>query len=192
MGPSGGAALYRRALLEDVGLLEPGFFNYLEDVDLAWRALLRGWRSVVVPQARARHIYSATAGQGSPFKQRLLGRNRLRMILRCMPRRCCCAACRRFWPTISSPSSMAYSRASRRLPPVAWRHCASCRRCCANGARSKRAVECRWARSGAGLQPSALPWSVLREQRAAGGDLCVRVDLTREGTRKHSAKEDKQ
>ena len=45
-GPSGGAAVYRRELLADVGLMEPGFFNYLEDVDLAWRAQLRGWRSV--------------------------------------------------------------------------------------------------------------------------------------------------
>ena len=41
--------------------------------------------SVVVPLARARHIYSATAGQGSPLKQRLLGRNRLRVIARCLP-----------------------------------------------------------------------------------------------------------
>ena len=35
--------------------------------------------------ARARHVYSATGGQGSPFKQRLLGRNRLLTILRCLP-----------------------------------------------------------------------------------------------------------
>jgi GT2 family glycosyltransferase len=84
-GPSGGAAIYRRALLADVGLMEAGFFNYLEDADLAWRAQLRGWRSAVVPGARARHVYSATSGQGSAFKQRLLGRNRLRTIVRCMP-----------------------------------------------------------------------------------------------------------
>ncbi|HWQ13171.1 MAG TPA: glycosyltransferase family 2 protein [Roseiflexaceae bacterium] len=84
-GPSGGAALYRRALLQDVGLMEAGFFSYLEDADLAWRALLRGWRSLVVPCARARHVYSATGGHGSPLKQRLLGRNRLRTIVRCMP-----------------------------------------------------------------------------------------------------------
>ncbi|HEU4323818.1 MAG TPA: glycosyltransferase family 2 protein [Roseiflexaceae bacterium] len=84
-GPSGALALYRRALLEDVGLFEPAFFAYLEDVDLALRALLRGWRSVVVPAARARHVYSATGGQGSPFKQRLLGRNRLYVLARCLP-----------------------------------------------------------------------------------------------------------
>ncbi len=84
-GPSGGAALYRRALLEDVGLMEPGFFSYLEDVDMAWRARLRGWTAWWRSGARARHVYSATGGQGSPFKQRLLGRNRLLTILRCLP-----------------------------------------------------------------------------------------------------------
>lgn len=84
-GASGGALLYRRRLLDDIGPMASEFFNYLEDVDLAWRALLRGWQSMIVPTARARHIYSATAGQGSPFKQRLLGRNRLAAIIRCFP-----------------------------------------------------------------------------------------------------------
>ena len=85
MGASGGGVLLRRAMLEDIGLFEPWFFNYLEDVDLAWRALLRGWKTMLVPQARARHVYSATAGQGSPFKQRLLARNRLAALIRCWP-----------------------------------------------------------------------------------------------------------
>lgn len=85
MGASGGLALYRRTMLNDIGLMAPEFFNYLEDVDLAWRAQLRGWTCLLAPNARARHIYSATGGQGSPLKQRLLGRNRWRAILRCFP-----------------------------------------------------------------------------------------------------------
>jgi GT2 family glycosyltransferase len=84
-GASGGAVCYRRAALNDVGLFDEDFFNYLEDADLAWRLRLRGWRCVLAPTARVRHIYSATSGQGSPFKQRLLARNRLRVILRCLP-----------------------------------------------------------------------------------------------------------
>ena len=84
-GASGGLALLRRELLTDVGSFEPSFFNYLEDADLAWRAQLRGWGCVLAPTARARHVYSATSGQGSPFKQRLLARNRLRVIVRCLP-----------------------------------------------------------------------------------------------------------
>jgi GT2 family glycosyltransferase len=85
MGASGGLALYRRTMLNDIGLMAPDFFNYLEDVDLAWRAQLRRWPCLLVPAARARHIYSATGGQGSPLKQRLLGRNRWRAIIRCFP-----------------------------------------------------------------------------------------------------------
>jgi GT2 family glycosyltransferase len=84
-GASGGLALLRRELIADVGSFEPSFFNYLEDADLAWRARLRGWDCVLAPAARVRHVYSATAGQASPFKQRLLARNRLRLIVRCMP-----------------------------------------------------------------------------------------------------------
>lgn len=85
MGASGGAVLLRRPMLDDIGLYEGGFFNYLEDVDLAWRALLRGWQTILAPGAQARHVYSATSGQGSPFKQRLLGQNRIAAIVRCFP-----------------------------------------------------------------------------------------------------------
>lgn len=84
-GVSGGAALLRRAMVQDIGLFPDDFFNYLEDVDLAWRMLLTGWRSVSCPGAVIRHVYSATSGQGSPFKQRLLGRNRWRTLIRCLP-----------------------------------------------------------------------------------------------------------
>jgi len=84
-GASGGLALLRRELIADVGPLAGEFFSYLEDADLAWRARLRGWGAVLASGARARHVYSASGGQGSPLKQRLLGRNRMRLIVRCLP-----------------------------------------------------------------------------------------------------------
>jgi GT2 family glycosyltransferase len=84
-GASGGLALLRRELIADVGPFAASFFSYLEDADLAWRARLRGWEAVLAPTARARHVYSATSAQGSPLKQRLLARNRLRVIVRCLP-----------------------------------------------------------------------------------------------------------
>jgi GT2 family glycosyltransferase len=84
-GASGGAVCLRRSALEDVGLFEERFFAYLEDADLAWRLRLRGWRTILAPEARIAHIYSATSGQGSPFKQRLLGLNRWRVLIRCVP-----------------------------------------------------------------------------------------------------------
>lgn len=79
-GASGGAVLYRRAMLEQIGLFDERFFAYLEDADLAWRAQRAGWRCRYAPQARVLHHTSATSGEGSPFKRRLLGRNKVWMV----------------------------------------------------------------------------------------------------------------
>ncbi len=84
-GPTGGATAYRRTMLDDIGLFDPDFFMYLEDVDLAWRARLRGWSSLHIPQATIRHIYSASSGQGSPLKSFHLARNRLWTLRKCLP-----------------------------------------------------------------------------------------------------------
>ncbi|HSH83207.1 MAG TPA: glycosyltransferase family 2 protein [Herpetosiphonaceae bacterium] len=84
-GASGGAVCFRRRALEDVGLFAGRFFNYLEDADHAWRLRLRGWSSVLAPDARLPHVYSATSGHFSPFKLRLLALNRWRVLLRSVP-----------------------------------------------------------------------------------------------------------
>jgi GT2 family glycosyltransferase len=84
-GASGGAALYRRAMLDDIGLLNERYFAYLEDVELAWRAQKAGWVCQYVPQATVLHHTSATAGEGSPFKQRLLGRNKVWLVAQHAP-----------------------------------------------------------------------------------------------------------
>jgi GT2 family glycosyltransferase len=58
-GVCAAAALYRRAMLEDVRLgdeyFDSTFFAYLEDVDLDWRARLRGWKAYYEPGAVAEH-----------------------------------------------------------------------------------------------------------------------------------------
>ena len=84
-GACAGAALYRRAMLDEIGLFDEDFFAYLEDVDLAWRAQWAGWQALSVPQARVLHHHSATAGEGSPFKNRLLGRNKVWLIAKNYP-----------------------------------------------------------------------------------------------------------
>lgn len=58
----GGSAAYRRAMLDEVGLLDEDFFYSCEDVDLAWRAQLAGWRCVYAPRAVVYHKLSATGG----------------------------------------------------------------------------------------------------------------------------------
>lgn len=84
-GACAGAALYRREMLDEVGAFDDDFFAYLEDVDLAWRARLRGWRCLYVPTARVRHYHSGTAGEGSPFKNFLLGRNKIWTLIKNYP-----------------------------------------------------------------------------------------------------------
>ncbi len=84
-GPCAGAALYRREMLEQVGLFDEDFFAYLEDVDLAWRARLMGWRCLYVPTAKVYHVHSATGIEGSPLKTYLLGRNKIWTIVKNYP-----------------------------------------------------------------------------------------------------------
>lgn len=79
-GACGGAALYRRAMLEDIGGFDESFFVYLEDVDVAWRGRMRGWRCLYVPGAVVHHQNSATSEHGSSFKHLHVGLNRVRML----------------------------------------------------------------------------------------------------------------
>lgn len=80
-GTSAGAGMYRRTMLQEVPFDET-FFAYLEDVDVAWRARMRGWKCVYVPAAIVRHHHSTTAVHGSPFKYYWTGRNRVRVLAR--------------------------------------------------------------------------------------------------------------
>jgi len=61
-GANGGSAAYRRGMLDVVGLLDEDFYFSCEDVDLAWRAQLAGWRCVYAPRAIVYHKLSATGG----------------------------------------------------------------------------------------------------------------------------------
>ncbi len=58
----GGSAAYRRAMLDDIGLLDDDFFFSAEDMDLAWRAQLAGYRCVYAPRAVGYHRLAATGG----------------------------------------------------------------------------------------------------------------------------------
>ena len=59
-GACGGAALYRKAMLDQIGLFDEDFFAYHEDVDLAFRARLFGWKCMYVPVARVVHTHGGT------------------------------------------------------------------------------------------------------------------------------------
>jgi GT2 family glycosyltransferase len=112
-GASGGAALYRRAMLEEIDLFDERFFAYFEDVDLAWRAQWAGWRAVCAHEAVVWHHHSATGNRIPHFKSRLLGRNKLWLIAKNYP----LPHLLWYWPLIGlyELMSLVYAARERRL-----------------------------------------------------------------------------
>lgn len=66
-GATGGASLYRSAMLQAVGLFDKDFFAYYEDIDLSFRAQLAGWQVVYTPKAVAYHKTGATSSKIKGF-----------------------------------------------------------------------------------------------------------------------------
>lgn len=64
-GACAGAALYRKSMLDDIGLLDEDFFLGFEDSDLSFRAQLAGYECLYVPKAIVLHEGSATIGKAS-------------------------------------------------------------------------------------------------------------------------------
>ena len=83
--PSGCAALYRRAMLDHVGLFDEDFFAYCEDSDLGLRGRLAGWRCRYVPTAVVHHRYSGSTSPYSAFKAFQVERNRIWVVTKCYP-----------------------------------------------------------------------------------------------------------
>jgi GT2 family glycosyltransferase len=83
--PSGSAALYRRAMLEEIGGFDDDFFLYCEDTDLGLRARWAGWKCLYVPDAVVEHHYSHSAGRASGLKAYYVERNRLFVLVKNFP-----------------------------------------------------------------------------------------------------------
>jgi GT2 family glycosyltransferase len=65
-GACGAAMVLRRELLDDVGGFDERLFLYYEDLDLAWRARLRGWGFHYCPKALVQHVHCASSREWSP------------------------------------------------------------------------------------------------------------------------------
>lgn len=105
-GACAGAALYRRSAVLDLGGFDERLFAYLEDVDLALRLRLAGWRCGYEP-AVALHAGGGSAAALADGHKYLVQRNTLVLVARYFP-----------W---------------RWLPQVAYRQLAWAREACRNG-----------------------------------------------------------
>jgi GT2 family glycosyltransferase len=79
------ACLYRREMLEDIGLYDEDFFAYADETDMGWRAQLAGWRCIYNPKAIVFHFHSASSGTYSPMKAFLVERNRIWVAVKNFP-----------------------------------------------------------------------------------------------------------
>lgn len=82
----GGAAIYRKKILEEIGLFDERHFAYLEDLDLGYRARISGYENRYEPSAKVIHYGSASTG--SRYNEWKTGRaaaNSVYVIFKNMP-----------------------------------------------------------------------------------------------------------
>lgn len=82
----GGAAIYRKDLMEELGYFDEEHFAYLEDTDIGYRAQIAGYENWYFPKAKVYHVGSGTSGSRyNQFKIRYSSRNNIYMIYKNMP-----------------------------------------------------------------------------------------------------------
>lgn len=82
-----GAALYKRAMIDEVGFLDTRFFMNSEDTDLAFRAQLMGWKVLFCAEAVVHHRISGSQGARSDHAVFYSTRNHMWLYAKCMPTR---------------------------------------------------------------------------------------------------------
>ena len=81
-----GAALYKKEILDKIGLFDDNFFAYMEDVDLAIRSQINGYKNLLCPDAIVYHIGSATSGSRyNDFKVKIAARNNVWTVYKNLP-----------------------------------------------------------------------------------------------------------
>lgn len=83
--PDGCACMYRRAMLDEIGLFDEDLFAYGDDAELGLRARIAGWRCIYAPQAVVLHRRASTLGLASPRRLALIERNRVLLAVKHFP-----------------------------------------------------------------------------------------------------------
>ncbi len=72
--------LLRSQALQQIGLLDEGFFMYWEDVDLSFRFGKAGWKIAVAPDALVLHKESASLGKRNPILEKYFSASLVRFF----------------------------------------------------------------------------------------------------------------
>jgi hypothetical protein len=70
------AVCIKRAVFDEIGLIDERFFIYYDETDWFTRARSAGWCAIYVPQAKMWHKVSASMGESSPRTDYYMVRNR--------------------------------------------------------------------------------------------------------------------
>jgi GT2 family glycosyltransferase len=85
-GTPAAAGIYKRKMLEDVmyrnEFLDENFFAYFEDIDLDWRAILRGWNAIYNPDATGFHYRGGTGIRKRAFSEACVIKNGALVIIK--------------------------------------------------------------------------------------------------------------
>lgn len=84
-GGCGGALILKGKMLEEIELFEESFFAYYEDVDLALRMQLAGWKALAFKDLLVDHKHSQTLKSNPARKKYLIHRNQIRTLFRNLP-----------------------------------------------------------------------------------------------------------
>ena len=81
-----GAAIYRKAIFEEIGYFDEEHFAYLEDSDIGYRARIYGYENWYTPKAIVYHVGTGTSGSRyNQFKTRYSSRNNVYLLYKNMP-----------------------------------------------------------------------------------------------------------
>jgi len=75
---TGACFMVRREAIEDVGLMDEGFFMYSEELDWCRRMREKGWKVIYLPQARVVHYGAQSSEQVKPFQHIQFQRSKIR------------------------------------------------------------------------------------------------------------------
>ena len=85
---NGASMVVRREMMLELGGFDETFFMEWEDLDLCWRAWLKGWPTVYVPAAVVRHrVGAVTTRAVLPRRLASSHHNLVRFALKCLPPR---------------------------------------------------------------------------------------------------------
>lgn len=67
---AGASVIFRREMLDQIGLMDEGYFMYYEEVDFCLRAKKAGWPCWYVPESRVIHLVGQSSGVSETRKPR--------------------------------------------------------------------------------------------------------------------------